>query len=86
MEKKSDKLVQEQIDRFLQGMEGIPTHMLKETNMVSYIADRKSRTEELGGNSNHYMKVAQAFLILFEEREMYEECNDLIKMIPELQK
>ena len=86
MEKKTDKLVQEQIDRFLQGMEAVPTDILKETGMVPYIADRKARTEELGGDPNHYMKVAQAFLILFEEREMYEECNDLIKMIPELQK
>jgi hypothetical protein len=86
MEKISDELVQERINNFIQEMEGVTTNRLKELGMVPYIADRNTRIKELGGNPDHYMKVAQAFLILFEEREMYEECNDLIKMIPELQK
>jgi len=81
-----DLLIQEQIDNFLQGMEMVPTHVLKEVNMVEYISDKKARTIELGGNPKDYLKVANAFLILFEGREMYEECAELVNKIPELQK
>ncbi len=79
-------LVQERIDNFLKGMAEYPTHLLKEAAMVDYVADRNARMEELGGNPNYYMKVVQAFLLLFEDREMYEECAELINMIPELKK
>jgi len=81
-----DLLVQEQIDKFIQGMEGVPTDVLKEVKMIEYICDKKARTTELGGNPEWYMKVANAFLILFEDREMYEECTELVNRIPELKK
>jgi len=81
-----DLLVQEQIDNFIQMMDGVPTSLLKEVKMVEYICDKKARTVELGGNPEWYMKVANAFLILFEDREMYEECAELVNKIPELQK
>jgi hypothetical protein len=54
--------------------------------MIEYISDKKARTIELGGNPKDYLKVANAFLILFEGREMYEECAELVNKIPELQK
>ena len=81
-----DLLVQEQIDKFLQGMETVPTDILKEAGMIEYICDKKARTAELGGNPESYMRVANAFLLLFEDREMYEECAELVNKIPELQK
>lgn len=79
-------LVTNQNGKFFNTLEEVPTNILLESRIVEYIADRKSRIAELGNDYDKYLKVAQLFLNLLEDRELYEECAELVNLIPELQK
>lgn len=78
-------LSQEHINAFLDAMQQYSNTDLKE-GLFEYVIDKEARINELGGDCVHFIKIAQSILFLFEDREMYEECAELVNNLPEIKK
>lgn len=72
----------EQLNAFLQGMEDTPTEDLLSDPSVIGLAQRYVPRDL----KDSELALAEAFLLLFQNREVYEFCARILKAYPELTK